>query len=218
METSVKRLFLTVALVVSIGSMPAFAQKYEFHPYAGGQMMTDYKKALDFKNPAIFGLKGDVALTDNFSIEGNGGYMNQFNFRGYSYRSHAWLYEVAGNYNFHRVNYRGVVPFASLGIGGLTVDIMSSVNQTDHNEAVYAMPLAEPIRKGPILQTTTPFVISQGDTFFNFSYGGGVKGQRLWGPMGLRADFRGRTMPNFFNAKVHGFEATAGLLFSFGER
>ena len=56
-------------------------------------------------------------------------------------------------------------------------------------------------------------------TFFTFSYGGGLKTQRVWGPMGFFGDVRGRTIPNFFNG--HGtnlFELSAGLNFSWGER
>jgi len=56
-------------------------------------------------------------------------------------------------------------------------------------------------------------------TFFTFSYGGGLKAQRLLGPLGFFGDVRGRTIPNFFNG--HGtnlLELTAGLNFAFGER
>jgi len=56
-------------------------------------------------------------------------------------------------------------------------------------------------------------------TFFTFSYGGGLKAQRLWGPLGFFGDVRGRAIPNFFNG--HGtnlLELTAGLNFAFGER
>jgi len=209
---------LFVVLVVGICGAPAFAQKYEVHPYAGGQWMTDYK-ILDFKNPAMFGLKGGMFVTDNVMIEGNGAYMNQFNFRGFDYRTHAWLYEIDGSYNFAGVNIRGVRPFVSLGVGGTTIDMMSNLNNNDHDSAVYPIPLDQPVfDHGPIPRTLDAFVLKSGDTFFNFSYGGGLKGQRLWGPVGLRADFRGRTMPNFFNSKVHSFEATGGLLFSWGER
>src|SRR4029450_1951883 len=47
-------------------------------------------------------------------------------------------------------------------------------------------------------------------TFFTFSYGGGLKTQRVWGPMGFFGDVRGRAIPNYFNG--HGtnlFELTA---------
>jgi len=64
-----------------------------------------------------------------------------------------------------------------------------------------------------------PFVVSNGDTFFTFSYGGGVKALRMWGPVGLRADLRGRTLPNFYGHKSVNYpEATGGLTFSWGEK
>jgi len=56
-------------------------------------------------------------------------------------------------------------------------------------------------------------------TFFTFSYGGGLKTQRVWGPLGFFGDVRGRTIPNLFNG--HGtnlLELTAGLNFAWGER
>ena len=55
--------------------------------------------------------------------------------------------------------------------------------------------------------------------FFTFSYGGGVKFQRVWGPLGFFGDIRGRTIPNLFNG--HGtnlLELTAGLNFAWGEK
>jgi hypothetical protein len=56
-------------------------------------------------------------------------------------------------------------------------------------------------------------------TFFTFSYGGGLKVQRLWGPLGFFGDIRGRTIPNLFNG--HGtniLEVSAGLNFAWGEQ
>jgi hypothetical protein len=56
-------------------------------------------------------------------------------------------------------------------------------------------------------------------TFFTFSYGGGLKVQRLWGPLGFFGDIRGRTIPNLFNG--HGtniLELSAGLNFAWGEK
>jgi hypothetical protein len=55
--------------------------------------------------------------------------------------------------------------------------------------------------------------------FFTFSYGGGLKTQRVWGPMGFFGDVRGRAITDFFNG--HGtnmLELTAGLNFAWGER
>jgi hypothetical protein len=56
-------------------------------------------------------------------------------------------------------------------------------------------------------------------TFFTFSYGGGIKLQRLWGPLGFFGDVRGRAIPNLFNG--HGtnlLELSAGLNFAWGEK
>jgi hypothetical protein len=62
-------------------------------------------------------------------------------------------------------------------------------------------------------------VIDKSRTFFTFSYGGGVKAQRLWGPMGIFGDFRGRTISNFFNGHSMTYpEVSAGLNFSWGEK
>jgi hypothetical protein len=55
-------------------------------------------------------------------------------------------------------------------------------------------------------------------TFMTFSYGGGLKATRLWGPMGLFGDFRGRTVPNFFGHGNTWPEISAGLNFSWGEK
>src|SRR5262245_7962164 len=55
MQTLTKGLILSLGIAVCLAGSPAFAQKYELHPYAGGMFMTDYQKVLDFKNPGIFG-------------------------------------------------------------------------------------------------------------------------------------------------------------------
>jgi len=62
-------------------------------------------------------------------------------------------------------------------------------------------------------------VLRDSANYFTFSYGGGLKTQRVWGPLGFFGDVRGRTIPNFFAG--HGtnlLELTAGLNFAFGEK
>ena len=62
-------------------------------------------------------------------------------------------------------------------------------------------------------------VLRSSSNFFTFSYGGGLKLQRVWGPLGFFGDVRGRTIPNLFNG--HGtnlLELTAGLNFAFSEK
>ena len=61
-------------------------------------------------------------------------------------------------------------------------------------------------------------IIHDGDTFFTVNYGGGLKWMNLWGPLGFRADFRGRTIPNFHQTTVTWPEITGGVLFSWGQQ
>src|SRR5215471_3509016 len=80
---------------------------------------------------------------------------------------------------------------------------------------------------GTIVSTGAPgsTVVVANDVFrdhanyFTFSYGGGIKLQRLWGPLGFFGDVRGRTIPNLFNGhQTNLLELSAGLNFAFGER
>jgi hypothetical protein len=61
-------------------------------------------------------------------------------------------------------------------------------------------------------------VMNDGDTFLTLNYGGGVKAMNLWGPVGLRADVRGRTIPNFYGETTSWPEVTGGITFTWGER
>jgi len=224
MQSSAKRVILLAALAVGICVAPVFAREYEIHPYAGGLFMNNYSSplgssTLHFNNPGIFGLKGGAFVTDQLMIEGNGGWLNQFNFGGYNYNTTAVLYEVDGTYHFSDVRIRGVLPFVSFGVGGLTIKNHNTINHHESDESVYVMQLNHPQpTAGPIPNTITTIVLQNNQTFFNFSYGGGIKGQRLWGPLGARMDIRGRTMPNFFGKGITSLELTGGLLVSWGER
>jgi hypothetical protein len=61
-------------------------------------------------------------------------------------------------------------------------------------------------------------VLNDADTFFTINYGGGLKAMNLWGPMGVRADLKGRTIPNWFGQTMSWPEITGGVVFSWGER
>ena len=218
----------SLVLMLIIGSaVTASAQQWEVHPYAGGQFLTDFQAKsdqvgrFDFKNPGIFGIKGGGFISDNFLIEGNVGFVNQMRVR-HAFNPPIWglQYEALGSFNFFPMRIAGVYPYVSAGIGGLTLNTHNPLDANGGDTAVYPVRVTpRPVGGGIFFRETDQLEIDDGDTFFNFSYGGGVKAQRLWGPLGLRADFRGRTMPNFYNSQVvHGFEMTAGLLFSWGER
>ncbi len=183
MQSSLKRVIFLAVLSMGICVAPIFAQEYEINPYAGGLSMGSFNSNLNFKNPAIFGLKGGAYVTDNLMIEGNAGWLNQINFGGYDYRTSGILYEGAATYNFYHVHARGVVPFVTFGLGGLTVETRNGVNMNDRNDSVYVFPLSTPqATAGPIPNTIGTLTVRDNDTFFTFSYGGGIKGQRLWGP------------------------------------
>ena len=56
------------------------------------------------------------------------------------------------------------------------------------------------------------------NTFFQVRYGAGFKSVKLWWPRGLRFDFRGRTLPNYYHSTPTLLEVTGGVNFMWGER
>jgi hypothetical protein len=52
-------------------------------------------------------------------------------------------------------------------------------------------------------------------TTFAVNYGGGLKLTRLAGPMGLRFDVRGYTLPDVFSQRLNILEVSGGIMFSF---
>jgi len=62
-----------------------------------------------------------------------------------------------------------------------------------------------------------PFV-STGNfgTHFAVNYGGGIKMVRLAGPLGLRFDVRGYSLPDVFGGSLNFFEVSGGVQFTFG--
>jgi hypothetical protein len=162
-------------------------------------------------------------------------------------RSNLW--EVEFTYNFGRRSLFGgtaVRPYLVAGGGGITTNMKNGRafvldNRFIDVPGVSTATLVAANNNGT-LQNFVPFinttngvaflpnptgstvvvadtVVHDRSTFFTFSYGGGLKTQKVWGPMGFFGDVRGRTIPNYFNG--HGtnqFELTAGLNFSWGER
>jgi len=52
-------------------------------------------------------------------------------------------------------------------------------------------------------------------TKFAFNYGGGIKFRNLAGPLGVRIDVRGYSVPGVFSQTLNFVEGSIGLLFSF---
>ncbi|MFB3905332.1 MAG: outer membrane beta-barrel protein [Acidobacteriota bacterium] len=195
-----KLLRLAVVLLLAGGIFPNVkAQKWEIHPYAGGF----FPREADFgelKNEGVYGLKGSVNLTDVFELEGNFGYINHFRAEAVDTPSRSTLFEAAGNFQFP---WGRLHPFATAGFGAMRATIDED--------------LLDPNSGGLDSVNLLGNRLDNGDTFFMFSYGGGVKAERLWGPIGLRGDIRGRTLPNMFGDSLTWLETTGGVTISWGE-
>lgn len=193
-----QRTILRLALsFLILSALPAYvsAQRFEIHPYAGG-FFPDGTDVGELRNEGIYGVKGGFFLTKQIEVEGNFGYINHFQFKNTDPESRGILWEASALYHLP-VFYRRLQPFVTAGIGGITAVV-------DEESSGFTNP------SGP--------VFDDNNTFFAFSYGGGVKAMRLWGPVGLRADLRGRTLPNLRGESASWLELTGGLIFNWGER
>ena len=180
------------------------------------------------KSQGIYGLKGGLFFGDNAELEGSFGYLNHFepsrspnpldfNTVGTVGQPSVmgFLYDINVAWNFGNRALFGtrLSPYVVAGGGGLTTEVRHGSSAFMNGGGLV------PDVNGVLVPNPTPArVIHDGDTFFTVNYGGGVKAMNLWGPVGLRADIRGRTIPNFFHSSPTWPEVTGGLLFSFGER
>jgi hypothetical protein len=213
---------LSFVILAGVLAVPAFAQKYEVSPYAGGAFLSHYQArpeqigTFEFKNPGLFGVKAGYFLTSNFELEGNVGYMNQFVFASafQSPATHAFQYEAVGTYNFSRVG--KVFPYVSFGAGAMRLHVSNPSDPQNSDSATFLVIVPPYQGPGAIPFTSRPFTIENGDTFLTLSYGGGLKAPHLWGLVGLQFDLRGRTTPNFYGESVRGFQPSAGILLSLG--
>jgi hypothetical protein len=202
-------LLFVVIFLFGFAVQPALAQKFEVHPYAGGFFPGHWRDTFQMKREGVYGLQGGGFIADRWQIEGNLGYINHFLFEGNTApKSRAFLWEVGPSVNFYSNLFQKVFPFVTVKAGGLTGWVGDPENVADASAdfANIAAPGSRPV------------VLQDNDTFFNFSYGGGLKAYNLWGPVGLRFDARGRTIPNFFGNSMTWLETTGGVTFSWGER
>jgi hypothetical protein len=205
-------------------------RQIELHPNAGGFWpgKTDFGDArTHMRNEGIYGLKAGAFLDPNIQLEGNFGYINHFEPRdipipldtsfGVTPKTiYGLLFDLNGVWNFGQSQVFGnrVSPYVTAGVGGLTAEVRHA-NSALVAGSFYSTSSAT---AAPVLSNGRTIVLNDGDTFLTVNYGGGVKAMNLWGPMGLRADVRGRTLPNFYGKAVHWPEVTGGLTFSWGER
>lgn len=221
----VRGFLLVLVLCGSVTTLPA--QKVETFAY-GGAIFPIGTSIGDFVNTNIWGGSGGVFITPNFELEGSFGYVNHFNLQqdpnpangvfGIARpATRGYIYDALASWNFGQRNALGVrlAPYVTFGIGGLTAQVIDSEFVFITGGGLTFSPATGAITPNP----AAPIILDTRDTFFTFSYGGGVKALNMWGPMGLRADVRGRTIPNFFGKAINWMpEVTGGVTFSWGER
>jgi hypothetical protein len=202
----------------------------EIHPNAGFY----WPRAVGFgdtsvrlRDESMYGMKVGAFVNDNFEVEGNLAYVNHFESRavptiidqsfGIGQRS-VWglIYDVNGLYNFgqHSVFGSRVSPYVVGGIGGLSTEVREG-NVALIGGSFYAV---DPASGATVFSPTHTVAVRDNTAFFSVNYGGGIKALNLWGPLGVRADIRGRTFPNFRGEMLTWPEATAGLTFTFGQK
>jgi hypothetical protein len=218
--------FALILLAVGVFGATLSAQQVEIYPNAGPYWpsKTDFGK---LKADFVYGVKVGTFLDENFEVEGSVGYMNHFQMGvanplnpafGITQPSvYSFLYDANAVWNYGDRNWLGarVAPFLSVGIGGLTAYVKHAPSVDIAGGGFIG---TSPITGEPIPNPARRIVMEDDDTFFTVNYGGGVKAMNVWGPMGFRADIKGRTLPNFYGDDVHWPEITGGVIFTWGER
>jgi hypothetical protein len=226
---------MTSRLIVRCAFVPLFwtvftatlsAQHVEIYPNAGFVWPRHMANGQNFRDQAIWGVKGGVFLNPNIQIEGSFEYLNHFQLREppnpfdpvfgvVQPAVRAFLYDANLTYNFGERHIAGehITPFLAAGAGGLTSHIpdASFVFIQGGGSVINAA--------GAVVPNPAPSkIMDSGATFFTVNYGGGTKFQHIVGPMGFRVDVRGRTIPNFLGHTTTWVEPTAGVTFTWGER
>ena len=202
-------------LLIFVGAGPLLAQRFEIDPYASYFNADRFRRG-EFKSEGIYGIKGGVFLNPSIEAELNFGYMNHFKLIGTNGRTRGLVWEALGAYNFGTRTIRGARfrPFVSIGVGGVTAAGGHAVSSATRQTIFLQDPFLGITRPFTSVTTTT---LRSGDTFFAISYGGGVKALRLKGPLGVRAEIRGRTLPNFFGSTTSWIEGSGALTITWGE-
>jgi opacity protein-like surface antigen len=223
---SMKVLLLLLLITVTFVPSSLFAQAFEINPYAGYIWTGKNNEVGSFLNNQLLGVRGGGYVSHNLELGLNYSWNNHFQpshsnetanlagdlgFPQGSVRAQVW--EAEFTYHFAQRSALGshFKPYAVAGFGTLR----TTVKDPDTfvlNTRSFTKPCG-------CLGYAANDVLDDGDKFFTFSYGGGAKWNRVWGKMGFFGDFRGRTIPNFFNG--HGTnspELSAGLTFAWGEK
>ena len=214
-------------VLIALSGVTVFGQQVEIHPYLGGFFPSTTNEEIGrFRNEGIYGVKAGVLASPGIEVGGHFGYINHLEIKpgpGFferldpSDRSavRGLLWEATMDYNFNNAEPFGprVLPYIGFGLGGLT----ANVRPTPNGDRTIMLSGGSSVLNANG-EPTRDIVLENNDTFFMVSYGGGVKALRLWGPVGLRGEIKGRTMPNVFGKQTTWPEVTGGLTFSWGER
>jgi hypothetical protein len=197
----------------------------EIHPNAGF-FWPGHTDTTHLRDEGIYGLKASTAVNDYVQVEGNFGYINHFESRfaptvldqtyGIPVRTvHGLLYDVNGVFGFGPRPVFGsrLRPYVTAGLGGVSTKVRHDTAAVIGGQFY----TTDPTTGAVALDNGRKVIVADNTPFFTINYGAGVKGLNLWGPMGFRVDFRGRTLPNFRGNSMTWPEATAGLIFTFGE-
>jgi len=206
-------------------SISVFAQAYEVSPYAGFYWPGDNTSVGKFQTNQVLGARGGFYLSPNAELGGNWAWSNHFQpssenvpaafagslgFPQGTVRSRVLEGEFTYHFGSRRALGASVKPYVAVGAGALTARIK--------DDEQFVLNVRQFVKPCGCIGYAANDVLESGDDFFTFSYGGGVKATRIWGPMGLFADFRGRSIPNFFGHGTNWPELSAGMTFSWGER
>jgi hypothetical protein len=223
MNSHVLRAVLLTVVAIAVAAPSLMAQKYEVEPYAGG-FWPSSSVVGTLKSEGLYGVKGGFFLDPNFELELNAAWITHFNPKTIDPKSRGLVWEVAGDYNFSTSEFpfsHKFSPFLVGGVGGITT-FLRDVDTFPFNEIITGFATAPNPVTGVVttvpVTAIRPRAIHDGDTFFAVSYGGGIKSMRLWGPIGLRAEARGRTIPNYYGGSPTWFELTGGFNVMWGER
>ena len=221
---------LLVLLFGAMSEQAVFAQKFEVHPYAGGFFnFWDYDDdQYVMRTDGVYGVKGGGFLSDRIELEGHWGWMPHMEFEGTDPGVRGMIWEIGPSFNFFSSDFGKAVPYLTLNVGGLTGYVGDLENTEDrdlifqfrgeNDSEIKAADILFRADRADLSRSPRSLVLEDGDTFFAFSYGGGIKGINLWGPVGLRGDVRARTMPNFYGKSLTWLETTGGITFTWGER
>jgi hypothetical protein len=198
----------------------------EVNPY-GGFFWPGKGGNLHLRDEGVYGLRTLASVTDNFQVEGNFGYINHIEGRfhpttldqsfGITPQTvHGLIYDINGLYNFGNKPLfgTGVSPYVVGGVGGLST-LLENGGAALLGGQVYT---TDPSTGALMFDQGRKVIVADNSAFFSVNYGVGFKAMKLWGPMGARVDIRGRTFPNFRGETITWPEATAGVVFTFGEK